>query len=89
MPYKLGMFVDNTRRRADKATPERRQELTELGVRRNREEKSARAEERRLVTVAVQDQGTSQRTHHTGHGPPIDPREQAVRRALAAAQCDD
>jgi len=31
--HKLGMFVDNSRRRADKLTPERRAELTELGMR--------------------------------------------------------
>ncbi|MFJ4412220.1 helicase associated domain-containing protein [Streptomyces sp. NPDC088910] len=31
--HKLGMFVDNARRRADKLSPERRQELTELGMR--------------------------------------------------------
>lgn len=30
---KLGMFVDNARRRADKLSDERRQELTELGMR--------------------------------------------------------
>ncbi|MBM9506778.1 helicase associated domain-containing protein [Actinacidiphila acididurans] len=31
--HKIGMFVDNTRRRADKLSPQRRQELTELGMR--------------------------------------------------------
>ncbi|WP_449341379.1 helicase associated domain-containing protein [Streptomyces canarius] len=30
---KLGTFVDNTRRRADKLTPERRTELDQLGMR--------------------------------------------------------
>ncbi|MFD8079350.1 helicase associated domain-containing protein [Streptomyces sp. NPDC059718] len=30
---KLGQFVDNTRRRADKLTPERRAELNALGMR--------------------------------------------------------
>ncbi|MFF8911473.1 hypothetical protein [Streptomyces olivaceoviridis] len=30
---KLGMFLDNTRRRADKLTPERRDELVQLGMR--------------------------------------------------------
>lgn len=30
---KLGMFVDNSRRRADKLTIERREALTELGMR--------------------------------------------------------
>jgi len=30
---KLGMFVDNARRRADKLSDARRQELTELGMR--------------------------------------------------------
>jgi hypothetical protein len=31
--YKIGLFVDNARRRADKLSAERRQELTELGMR--------------------------------------------------------
>jgi hypothetical protein len=31
--HKLGMFLDNARRRADKLSTERRQELTELGMR--------------------------------------------------------
>ncbi|WUH88733.1 helicase associated domain-containing protein [Streptomyces sp. NBC_00433] len=31
--HKLGMFVDNARRRADKLTAERHQELAELGMR--------------------------------------------------------
>ncbi|MBM9506665.1 helicase associated domain-containing protein [Actinacidiphila acididurans] len=31
--HKLGLFVDNARRQADKLNPERRQELTELGMR--------------------------------------------------------
>lgn len=31
--HKLGMFVDNARRRADKLTPERHTALTELGMR--------------------------------------------------------
>jgi len=31
--HKIGMFVDNARRRADKLSDERRQELTELGMR--------------------------------------------------------
>jgi len=31
--HKLGLFVDNARRRADKLSAERRQELTELGMR--------------------------------------------------------
>ncbi|WP_234344222.1 DEAD/DEAH box helicase [Streptomyces sp. NRRL F-5123] len=31
--YKLGMFLDNTRRRADKLSPERRDELNALGMR--------------------------------------------------------
>jgi hypothetical protein len=31
--HKIGLFVDNARRRADKLGPERRQELTELGMR--------------------------------------------------------
>jgi superfamily II DNA or RNA helicase len=31
--HKLGLFVDNARRRAAKLSPERRQELTELGMR--------------------------------------------------------
>ncbi|CAM5658575.1 hypothetical protein GCM10010345_91980 [Streptomyces canarius] len=30
---KLGTFLDNTRRRADKLTPERRAELDQLGMR--------------------------------------------------------
>jgi hypothetical protein len=30
---KLGMFLDNARRRADKLSPERRQELDALGIR--------------------------------------------------------
>jgi hypothetical protein len=30
---RLGMFVDNSRRRADKLTPERRAELDQLGMR--------------------------------------------------------
>ncbi|MGW3466213.1 helicase associated domain-containing protein, partial [Streptomyces olivaceoviridis] len=30
---KLGTFMDNTRRRADKLTPERRAELDQLGMR--------------------------------------------------------
>jgi hypothetical protein len=30
---KLGLFVDNCRRRADKLSEARRQELTELGMR--------------------------------------------------------
>ncbi|WP_405577225.1 hypothetical protein [Streptomyces sp. NBC_01190] len=29
----LGLFIDNARPRADKLTPERREELTELGMR--------------------------------------------------------
>jgi hypothetical protein len=33
VPYKLGMFIDNSRRRADKLAQERRAELTELGMR--------------------------------------------------------
>ncbi|MDF2435146.1 MAG: hypothetical protein JWP44_4777 [Mucilaginibacter sp.] len=33
VPYKLGTFLDNSRRRADKLTPERRAELTALGMR--------------------------------------------------------
>jgi hypothetical protein len=33
VPYKLGTFVDNARRRADKLSEQRRQELTELGMR--------------------------------------------------------
>ena len=33
VPYKLGMFLNNTRRRANKLSDERRQELTELGMR--------------------------------------------------------
>ena len=32
-PSRIGMFLDNTRRRADKLTPERRAELDALGVR--------------------------------------------------------
>jgi hypothetical protein len=32
-PYKLGMFIDNARRRADKLSPERRAELDSLGMR--------------------------------------------------------
>ncbi len=32
-PYKLGMFIDNTRRRADKLSAERRAELDALGMR--------------------------------------------------------
>ncbi|MFI0901624.1 helicase associated domain-containing protein [Streptomyces sp. NPDC020983] len=31
--YKLGLFVDNARRRADKLSDERRQELNQLGMR--------------------------------------------------------
>jgi hypothetical protein len=31
--HKIGLFVDNARRRADKLSAERRQELTELGMR--------------------------------------------------------
>nr|WP_246144807.1 helicase associated domain-containing protein [Actinacidiphila oryziradicis] len=31
--HKLGFFVDNARRRADKLTPERRAELDALGMR--------------------------------------------------------
>ncbi|MFI0901594.1 helicase associated domain-containing protein [Streptomyces sp. NPDC020983] len=33
VPYKLGTFIDNSRRRADKLAQERRAELTELGMR--------------------------------------------------------
>lgn len=33
VPYMLGTFTGNARRRADKLTPERRAELTELGMR--------------------------------------------------------
>ncbi|MFE2519460.1 helicase associated domain-containing protein [Streptomyces mirabilis] len=33
IPYKLGQFVDNARRRADKLTEERRAELDTLGMR--------------------------------------------------------
>jgi hypothetical protein len=33
VPYRLGMFLDNTRRRADKLAPERRAELNALGMR--------------------------------------------------------
>jgi hypothetical protein len=33
VPYKLGQFLDNTRRRANNLAPERRAELTELGMR--------------------------------------------------------
>ncbi|MFI1092614.1 helicase associated domain-containing protein [Streptomyces sp. NPDC020917] len=33
VPYKLGMFIDNARRRADKLSEERHQELTALGMR--------------------------------------------------------
>lgn len=33
VPYKLGTFIDNCRRRADKLTPERRAELDALGMR--------------------------------------------------------
>ncbi|MFF6961691.1 Helicase associated domain protein [Streptomyces sp. NPDC008317] len=36
--HKLGMFVDNARRRADKLSEQRRQELTELGMRWAKEE---------------------------------------------------
>jgi hypothetical protein len=32
-PYKIGMFIDNSRRRADKLAPERRAELDALGMR--------------------------------------------------------
>jgi hypothetical protein len=31
--HKIGLFVDNARRRADKLSEARRQELTELGMR--------------------------------------------------------
>jgi hypothetical protein len=30
---KLGMFIDNTRRRADKLTPERHEALSAIGMR--------------------------------------------------------
>lgn len=33
VPHKLGMFLDNTRRRADKLAVERRAELDALGMR--------------------------------------------------------
>jgi hypothetical protein len=33
VPYKLGMFVDNARRRSDKLSPERHAVLTEMGMR--------------------------------------------------------